>query len=810
MAQFSSSYTSTSNRIRDSTGRLASMAPHDGDDRDDGNAGVGQDTRQQQQRQRPQGGVWVTHSSAGPSGHQLGSDLHFQTGKRNDSAMSTQDLLRTSPRAQPHQGPSFRNPAQAAAAKLPQPQLPAEEQASIQGRARMQASLGGAPDAAHALPNAASNINAMLTESRGIAASSIAPNPSWDTFVFPMVVMRSPSSSAPPTYSSRLQLMSTPDSRTLVFDGQHLVGELEWSLRLWRECIHSEHVTVRDCLNLNIKSMPTTEGLVVAVLIDCHPAFGHAARQEARQVYARLYRALVDCGRLTSNEFESLCLSLELRFSTSYVAPEAGMEPNVRGGFDDKHASSNVLNVTEPSSTPENIDGIPFVELDEDAPFEEPVEDVEEDVDGVPLGDDLLPTGLQSLLRRVTSRMQANPVMTKQDARRLQQDALLISAMVEVEYGVDGIPARHGIGQDCEEDGVVDGNTTQIPLYIPAAGRLPALLGGLTQTPIPTPMGSGHDIWDSMIDTMHQRADGSLAAAMEARTRLLPWAAALQRRARGAEPVRTFIQSGLREQAVNSLGRAVVKRKTLEQSEGSAPPHLLFLGTFAMSADHLFDRLEGEGTCYTAEVIGSIARDSPWGDVAAFTDTNFFPHAVQEREHLDDEVGHAMTTLSLRYVLATGARILVVTAGSNRERVTLGLRDEISEGIDITDILKIRSILVRIGAYAYLLLFVPHFSALTPRAEMHVLLDTINVFEALVRALDALWDRDKSVLERPLPPPVMSRIWPLLAERLSDIQEAYLVAATVRAFGEDYPRDELLRAAERSAGPATTWTRRAR
>lgn len=235
MAQFSSSYTSTSNRIRDSTGRLASMAPHDGDDRDDGNAGVGQDTRQQQQRQRPQGGVWVTHSSAGPSGHQLGSDLHFQTGKRNDSAMSTQDLLRTSPRAQPHQGPSFRNPAQAAAAKLPQPQLPAEEQASIQGRARMQASLGGAPDAAHALPNAASNINAMLTESRGIAASSIAPNPSWDTFVFPMgmssavwdvgpawaygksdkvpprsgchlhtVVMRSPSSSAPPTYSSRL------------------------------------------------------------------------------------------------------------------------------------------------------------------------------------------------------------------------------------------------------------------------------------------------------------------------------------------------------------------------------------------------------------------------------------------------------------------------------------------------------------------------------------------------------------------------------------------------------------------------------
>ncbi|KAL9941128.1 hypothetical protein V8E36_000616 [Tilletia maclaganii] len=237
-----------------------------------------------------------------------------------------------------------------------------------------------------------------------------------------------------------------------------------------------------------------------------------------------------------------------------------------------------------------------------------------------------------------------------------------------------------------------------------------------------------------------------------------------------------------------------------------------------MSADHLFDRLEGEGTCYTAEVIGSIARDSPWGDVAAFTDTNFFPHAVQEREHLDDEVGHAMTTLSLRYVLATGARILVVTAGSNRERVTLGLRDEISEGIDITDILKIRSILVRIGAYAYLLLFTtvtltppkPHFSALTPRAEMHVLLDTINVFEALVRALDALWDRDKSVLERPLPPPVMSRIWPLLAERLSDIQEAYLVAATVRAFGEDYPRDELLRAAERSAGPATTWTRRAR
>ncbi|KAL9937684.1 hypothetical protein V8E36_003229 [Tilletia maclaganii] len=243
---------------------------------------------------------------------------------------------------------AFRIPAQGTPATLPQPQLPAGEQASI--LARLQASLGGAFDAARPLlsalntPNPASVFSAMFPGSQETAASSTTPNPSSETFVFPMIVKRAALSSAPLIYSPHLQVMSTADSRTLVFDGQHLVGELEWSISFWKNYIHSGHVTVRECVNLYIKRMPATEGLVVAVLMECHPAFGHIARQVARQVYARLYRVLVDGVCLMSDEFESLCTSLKLRFPTSYVATEARKEPNIQEEFDDiEDAELNAL-----------------------------------------------------------------------------------------------------------------------------------------------------------------------------------------------------------------------------------------------------------------------------------------------------------------------------------------------------------------------------------------------------------------------------------------------------------------------------------
>jgi len=84
------------------------MALYDGEDQDDGNADDEQDGQEQEQlQQQSQSGFWGAHSEAGTSGHQLGSGFQFQTGKHNVPAVSTQDLLSTSPRAQPHQGPSL-------------------------------------------------------------------------------------------------------------------------------------------------------------------------------------------------------------------------------------------------------------------------------------------------------------------------------------------------------------------------------------------------------------------------------------------------------------------------------------------------------------------------------------------------------------------------------------------------------------------------------------------------------------------------------------------------------------------------------
>ncbi|KAE8233636.1 hypothetical protein CF326_g1316 [Tilletia indica] len=92
--QYSSSYTATSNAIRDSTARLANMALFDEDHDQDQDEDLGDET----QVPGPSG-QWRGSTSSSS----LGSGFQFQSAQPGDGNID-QDLLSTSPRAQPHQG----------------------------------------------------------------------------------------------------------------------------------------------------------------------------------------------------------------------------------------------------------------------------------------------------------------------------------------------------------------------------------------------------------------------------------------------------------------------------------------------------------------------------------------------------------------------------------------------------------------------------------------------------------------------------------------------------------------------------------
>ncbi|KAE8250141.1 hypothetical protein A4X06_0g2903 [Tilletia controversa] len=221
-----------------------------------------------------------------------------------------------------------------------------------------------------------------------------------------------------------------------------------------------------------------------------------------------------------------------------------------------------------------------------------------------------------------------------------------------------------------------------------------------------------------------------------------------------------------------------------------------------MSPIHVFDRTEDDFTCYTVEVAAAAATGSSWAPVAACMDTILFPHPVSDKEHWDDDVALAMAGLGLEQAFRTGARIFVLTAGTNRERALLTKRDETATSIDTSGLLKVRSMLISINGHACLFFFVvirhsaPHFSAATHFDNFDTLADITDVFESMVWALYALWARDQEIRNRPLPPIIASRLWPILKERLSLTTQAYFPAACDRAYCEIYGRQHLLEASD--------------
>ncbi|CAD6952858.1 unnamed protein product [Tilletia laevis] len=224
-------------------------------------------------------------------------------------------------------------------------------------------------------------------------------------------------------------------------------------------------------------------------------------------------------------------------------------------------------------------------------------------------GNDPIDSELQRRLQMVITALNANPLRTRADVRSAQNTALLITALVECRYGIDKIPQRRGVGVSCEEDGVDETGSSRIALVV-SEQKLQSLLsitGTLSRLDFSSPE-IPHDTWSMLLDCTHQRGNGSFEEASVYRGEVMDLAVGLQRRAWPKTAIETFVQISLDVFEIAEDGRRSVRRKLVEESKAALPPHIIFLGTFAMSPIHVFDRMEDDFTCYTAEVPQRLQR----------------------------------------------------------------------------------------------------------------------------------------------------------------------------------------------------------
>ncbi|KAE8240570.1 hypothetical protein A4X13_0g7724 [Tilletia indica] len=211
---------------------------------------------------------------------------------------------------------------------------------------------------------------------------------------------------------------------------------------------------------------------------------------------------------------------------------------------------------------------------------------------------------LHRRLRAAIDSLLLKPLTTRGDARSAQQQAVLVSALVECQYGIASGSKRLGAGSDCDEDGVAHDGISRIALAIPNLKELPCLVGPLSKLDFPSTELSD-STWDLLVQCFHERGTGSVEEAEAYRTEVLNLATGLQRRDWPTTTVKTFVQVGFDMKDAPD-GRRVLRRKSLEESKLAPPPSVVILGTFAMSTDHLWERVTGGSTCCTGEVAAHL------------------------------------------------------------------------------------------------------------------------------------------------------------------------------------------------------------
>ncbi|CAD6890416.1 unnamed protein product [Tilletia caries] len=232
---------------------------------------------------------------------------------------------------------AFSIPTGSAPPAIPAPIFTPEQNGADPLLARLQSFVGTAFQGTNPFLQAFASLTgqgmASPLASQPAAPSTSAPKADTTTIVFPYVIQRDIRSVAPLSYSPHVSIHSA-DGKDLLFDGANFVGYVNWNCSL-NFYVQSKQFPITDCLNLNIKRLPGAQGVAVAIVMECMKGYEALAQSYGRRCYVTFYRALVDGGLLTMQEFENMCAALKKRFPQAYVATEARADPDIQEEFED-------------------------------------------------------------------------------------------------------------------------------------------------------------------------------------------------------------------------------------------------------------------------------------------------------------------------------------------------------------------------------------------------------------------------------------------------------------------------------------------
>ncbi|KAK0542598.1 hypothetical protein OC845_006550 [Tilletia horrida] len=282
---------------------------------------------------------------------------------------------------------------------------------------------------------------------------------------------------------------------------------------------------------------------------------------------------------------------------------------------------------------------------------------------------------LQSLLDQTIARLQRLDMSQSADVVSAWKATweLLGSLDATLQCAIDGQNAEDG--EICEEDGMSDDRVfelTRLPQYVPKA--ILADYSFLTK---------GYSLWDCRIThtlgpqfpklahMLRTPYKTSLKEMFEVRQGLLAQAETLRIPRYSSDPVRNFfIWMGGPQVPAESDLRPIMKLHEVAAPEKEPAPFALIVGTFATAQGSILQRDDADlqEPALTGEIAHAWFRHKEYAKRVGFVDANFFAHCRANKEPWSTSDSRAMFKLGWQVIQASGARVVILTAGSNRER----------------------------------------------------------------------------------------------------------------------------------------------